>query len=153
MKRVMLIPVALLATVASAQGIPAVSGVLDHKVSKTVIEGTPATLTLTVNDRPAAFFAKCTFGQPAEEVQAESEVKEAGKSFVLALPVDTKARTAECAVVARFANGLSERKAVKMQWEVVPPPPEEEPAEDAEAPPAPADTPPPADPAGAPPAK
>ena len=124
----------VLSSDAHAQGIPAVSGALKHKVSETVLEGTPATLTLTVADRPAAFYAKCTFGSPAKSVEAESEALDAGKPFVIALPADTTARSADCAVVARFANGLSERKPVKMSWEVVPVPKEGDPATDADAP-------------------
>jgi hypothetical protein len=49
----------------------------------------------------------------------ESDALEAGEGFVVVLPVDTSARTAQCAVVARFANGLSERKPVSMSWKVI----------------------------------
>lgn len=119
------LPGGMLSSDAHAQGIPAVSGALKHTVSETVVEGMPVTLTLTVPDRPAAFYAKCTFGSPAEEVEAESDAMDAGQPFVIALPADTSARSADCAVVARFANGLSERKPVKMRWAVVPMPKED----------------------------
>jgi len=118
---------------ATGQGIPAISGVLKDTATSVVTEGMTPTLTLSVEDRPATFFAKCTFGEPAQEVQAESEVLEAGDPFVLALPADSGAKSAECAVVARFANGLSERKAVSMKWEVVPPLPEAEAGKPADA--------------------
>ena len=105
MKRVMFVLVtAWTATTmisqAQAQGIPAVSGALKHKVSKTVLEGMPATLTLTVTDRPAAFYAKCTFGSPAQEVTAEGDAVDAGQPFVLVLPADTAARSAGCGMLS-----------------------------------------------------
>jgi len=128
MTRLPFIALALLVpSLGAAQGIPAVSGVLETEVRAKVPRGMPPTLTLRVPDRPAAFYARCTFGSPEQEAVAESDVVEAGEAFVLALPADTDARTAECAVVARFANGLSERKPVSMAWQVVEPEPEVEP--------------------------
>jgi hypothetical protein len=134
--------------IALGQGIPAVSGVLKTHYESKVPRGVPPTLTLKVDDRPAAFYARCVFGSPEQEVVAESEALEAGKAFVVALPADTKARTAECAVVARFANGLSERKPVTMAWAIVDPPKEDAAEEPSDTPdtkatddPAPADRP------------
>ena len=115
------------APLALAQGIPAVSGVLETQVRAKVPKGLPPTLTLRTPDRPAAFYARCVFGSPQQEVVAESKALAAGDAFVIALPADTTARTAECAVVARFANGLSERKPVTMAWTIVEPEPEPDP--------------------------
>jgi len=127
------------ADTARAQGIPAVSGVLQTEVRGKVPRGTPPTLTLRTPDRPAAFYARCVFGSPEQEVVQESDSLEAGEGFVVVLPPDTSARTAECAVVARFANGLSERKPVSMRWEVIDPAADgetdEKPEEDDEKPP------------------
>ncbi len=109
---------------AHAQGIPAVSGVLEVETPTEVPAGVPPVMTLRTPDRPSVFFASCTFGKD-QTLSVESDVIEAGKGFVVALPADITPPAAECAVVARFANGLSERRPVQLRWTVAPPLPAE----------------------------
>lgn len=101
---------------AHAQGIPAVSGVLEVDVTEKVVVGGVPSVSLSTKDRPAAFFATCRFGSPEQLVEAESGTVAAGASFTVALPADADTTRATCAVVARFANGLSERRPVDVSW-------------------------------------
>lgn len=144
---------ALIATLTldAAAQIPAVHGALQLTPPGEVLEGTPPVLGLAVPDRDAVIYVSCTIGE--ERKTWTSEVIPAGEGARFELPLVPGATQAECELVARFANGLSERRAetVTWTWKAPPPPPEDAapPPEDA-APPAEEPLPPPPPPEPAP---
>lgn len=124
-----------------AAGLPAVSGVITHKlVPEAVLPGTAPAVVLTASDRDAAYHLACTVGE--EQVERTSAALAPGEPFTVLLPYVEGVFTAECAVSASFANGLAERKPLSLAWRQRPP-------EAEEAPPTPE---PPAAPPPAPPA-
>lgn len=102
---------------ASAQ-IPVVHGVLKAHVPDRVPVGEDVVLELSVPDREAVVHAECTSGE-ARTVY-DSELLPAGEPARVVLRVEG-ATTATCLLVARFANGLSERRQETFSWTWVEP--------------------------------
>ena len=138
----------LVAKPARAQ-IPAVHGALQHAVGPQVVEGTAPLVQLWVADRDAVFSVECTVN--GRQQGWTSPLVPAGEVASFELRVIPPTVQAECLLVARFGNGLSERKAASLSWTWVAPPPEPElgpePAGASSPPPVPA-TPSPPVPAG-----
>jgi hypothetical protein len=134
---------ALLASTAEAV-IPAAYGIIQHRFTASVPEGVPPALTIEAVAANVVLVVECTAG--AQKLTWESGEVPMGESrtFVLAFdgasapaaPSKPAVRAASCALLARMANGLGERKALELAWTVTPPPKE---GADGDAPPPPKD--------------
>ena len=98
---------------ARAGGVPAVHGVLQVEAPGATFEGTAPRLGLWA-DRPAVFAIECTVGEVPFAQQ--SGTIPPGERWVVNLPAAPPVTTAQCGLFARFANGLSERRAEALVW-------------------------------------
>lgn len=98
----------------AAAQIPAVHGAIQLAPPGEVVEGSLPVLGLQVPDRDAVYYVKCTVGETVQDWT--TDVIPAGDSATFELPAQAGQTTAECELVARFANGLSERRAETVTW-------------------------------------
>jgi hypothetical protein len=118
---------ALISALSPAEAsIPAAYGVVKHRSTEMVVEGTPAMLTIKAAEANVALVVQCKAGDQTLQWETDEVPMGEERSFAL-LFEDTKVRSAECGIFARMANGLAEKKAVTVTWTVVPP--EKKPAE------------------------
>ena len=108
--------------------IPAAYGVVKHRSTPTVIEGTHAVLTIEAAEANVAMVVQCVAGKETLDWETGEVPMGEERSFPLAFE-DPSVRSAECSIFARMANGLAEKKAVTVSWTVTPPPPKAEPSE------------------------
>ncbi len=109
-----------------AGGVPAAFGVVEVTLPGEVYRGGTPGLSLKAKDRPAVYVVECTVGEKVQS-HVSGEVV-AGTEYTVRIDVKEPTTKASCAMVARFANGLSERRALELQWKWVDPPPPEDPA-------------------------
>lgn len=114
-----MLPLALLLAAPAQASIPAAYGVISHRVTSTVVEGAAPLLTIQATEADVVLVVQCTAGE--QTLEWETGVVPKGEERVFALAFDdAKARTAECGVFARMANGLAEKKAITAAWTVEP---------------------------------
>jgi hypothetical protein len=139
---------ALLVSTAEAV-IPAAHGVISHRFPTEVPEGVPPALTIEAVAAHVVLVVECTAGEQKLSWESGEVPMGESRSFLLAFegasapaaPGKAPVRAASCAVLARMANGLGERKALELSWKVLPAPKapaEGEPPSKGEAPPPPA---------------
>ena len=100
--------------------IPAAYGVVKHRSTETVVQGTPAMLTIKAAEANVALVVQCKAGDQTLQWETDEVPMGEERSFALLFD-DPKVRSAECGIFARMANGLAEKKAVTVSWTVVPP--------------------------------
>ncbi len=97
--------------------IPVVHGVLQARVPDKIVVGEEVALELSVPDREAVVHAECTVGE--DKTTFDSELLSAGETARVVL--GSGGSSASCLLVARFANGLSERREESFSWTWVEP--------------------------------
>lgn len=135
-----LLPLLLAATPSPAWAqIPAVHGVLQVQALPVVPHDGQPTITLSAADLSAVLYLECPIGDQRQSFT--SDVVAPGGTFDAVLPLGPDVLSVTCLAVARFPNGLSERKEVALSWTWAPPPstiePPPPPPELAPAPPPP----------------
>jgi hypothetical protein len=108
-----------------AGGVPAAFGVIEVTLPVEVYRGGTPGVSLKAKDRPAVYVVECTVGDKVQS-HTSGEIS-AGMEYTVRIDVKEPMTKASCAMVARFANGLSERRQLDLQWKWVDPPPPEEP--------------------------
>jgi len=119
-----------LAPAALAMGLPIVHGAVQVIPPSQVIIGEQPVIAVAVPDREAVIYIECAIGdpdKPQQSFKATSDLLPAGTPAQLSLTVQPPVTTASCTLVANFANGLTERKAVDLDWTWVESAPEPEP--------------------------
>ena len=112
---------ALISALAPAEAaIPAAYGVVTHRSTPTVVEGTPPVLTIKAAEANVAMVVQCTAGEEKLSWETGDVPMGEERAFPLAFK-DATVRSAECGIFARMANGLAEKKAVTVTWTVTPP--------------------------------
>ncbi|MFT4978819.1 MAG: hypothetical protein ACI8S6_004729 [Myxococcota bacterium] len=101
---------------ALAFGIPAVSGAIQIEQPGEVVIGSVPTFTLRVPDAQVVFYTECTASGGGEKKTIISPVLEPGESMAVPVTASSPTVTAECLLVANFANGLSERRGATISW-------------------------------------
>ena len=121
-----MLQMSLLAALLSAPAqaaIPAAYGVISHRVTASVVEGTSPVLTITAKEAEVVLVVQCTAAEQTIEWETGVVPKGEERSFALDF-TDEDVRAAECGVFARMANGLAERKTISAAWTVTPPQPD-----------------------------
>lgn len=99
--------------------IPAAYGVIEHRFTGMVAAGEAPRLTLQAPKAEVLYVVQCTAGE--QTLEWESGVVPQGEDRVFVLQFDdAEVRSAECGLTARMANGLSEKKAITLEWTVEP---------------------------------
>lgn len=106
---------------ALAFGIPAVSGAIQVTQPGEVTIGQQPVVTLQVPDAQVVFYTECTPAGSTDKTTVTSPVLEPGQRMELAIQAASPATTAECLLIANFANGLSERRSATVSWTWVEP--------------------------------
>ncbi|HCH62091.1 MAG: hypothetical protein CL927_11585 [Deltaproteobacteria bacterium] len=120
---------ALISALAPAEAaIPAAYGVVTHRSTPTVVQGTPPVLTIKAAEANVAMVVQCTAGEQKLSWETGDVPMGEERSFPLAFD-DASVRSAECGIFARMANGLAEKKAVTVTWTVTPPEADKPPSE------------------------
>lgn len=127
-----LLSTALLSTAllgsAGAAGIPVVHGAVQIIEPAQVQVGQEPVVAMAVPDRDAVLYVECTvtLADGSQETFTETtDELSAGTPAEISLPVVAPTTSATCLVVANFANGLSERRAVDVSWTWTEPPPQD----------------------------
>ena len=111
--------VVLAALLPARASIPAAYGVVTHRTTATVVEGTAPLLTVKAAEANVALVVQCTAGEETLRWETGEVPMGEERNFALAFK-DATVRAAECGVYARLANGLAEKLAVPVQWTVEP---------------------------------
>ena len=106
---------------ALAFGIPALSGLIQIEQPGPVAPDAQPVFTLRVPDAPTVFWTECVVEGTDEKLTTVSAELAAGEVMQVALPASPPVSTAECILVANFANGLSERRGATISWSWVEP--------------------------------
>lgn len=104
-----------------ALGIPALSGLIEIEQPGEVTVGDAPTFTLRVPDAEVVFLAECEIEGKTDKQTVTSPVLDVGASMSIALDAQHPVSSAECVLVANFANGLSERRSATISWTWVEP--------------------------------
>lgn len=139
----------LLCAAPAAAQIPVVHGALKTAMPPQVLTTEQPVLQVWAPERDAVFYVECTVGQA--RTTFTSELAPAGEILDVPLDAEPGDTAADCLLVARFGNGLSERRAERFTWTRVEPAPapgedpdvDEAPGMDEIEPPAPESPPPP----------
>jgi len=111
-----------LTKMALAIGIPAVSGVIQIEQPGEVKRGEQPVFTLRVEpEAEVVYYTECTAGDAEEKVTVISPVLPVGEAMLVTVKAEPPVVSAECLLVANFANGLSERRPATITWTWVEP--------------------------------